>query len=138
MHLARLADGPQISTLPATIQPFVEAYEASIVFEVTGDNPYLFSMASSYQYGQSSSGWSQLVKACFLRHAGVAAPPKQLRASFCTFLRPSENIDPELLSSCAHAMKHQVATGGRSGNAVVQPFKPKPEGMPAHPHTHKV
>ena len=56
--------GPQISTLPATIQPFVEEYEASLVFEFTGDNPYLFSMASSYQYGQSSSAWSQLVKVC--------------------------------------------------------------------------
>ena len=33
----------------------------------------------------------------------------QLRASFCTFLRSSDNIDEELLSSVAHAMKHQVS-----------------------------
>lgn len=105
--------GPVVSTLPATIQPFVEEYEKSIVFEVTGPNPYLFPMASSHQYGQSSSAWSQLVKGCFQRHAGVACPPKLLRASFCTFLRSAEGVDDELLESCARAMKHQKATGTR-------------------------
>ena len=109
---ARLADGPQISTLPAAIQPFVEAYEASLVFEPLPPNPYLFSVSSSYEYGHSSSAWSQLVKACFQRHAGVATPPKLLRASFCTYLRSAEGIDDELLESCAKAMKHQKATGG--------------------------
>ena len=73
--------GPQISTLPATIQPFVEEYEKSLTFELTGDNPYLFSMASSYQYGHSSSAWSQLVKSCFQRHAGVSCPPKARNCS---------------------------------------------------------
>ena len=109
-----VTDGPQVSTLPAAIQPFVEAYEASLVFEFTGPNPYLFSMASSYQYGHSSSAWTQLVKRCFERHAGVACPPKLLRASFCTYLRASEGVSDELLESCAHAMKHQKATGGSS------------------------
>ena len=109
--------GPQVSTLPAAIQPFVEAYEKSLVFEPTGDNPYLFSMQRSYQYGHSSSAWSQLVKACFQRHAGVACPPKLLRASFCTFLRSAEGIDDELLESCAKAMKHQKATGVRATRA---------------------
>ena len=106
--------GPQVSTLPAGIQPFVEAYERPLALEPTGDNPYLFSMASSYQYGHSSSAWSQVVKACFQRHAGIACPPKQLRASFCTYLRSAEGIDDELLESCAKAMKHQKATGGSS------------------------
>ena len=96
--------GPQISTLPTTIQPFVEAYEATLVFEPVPPNPYLFSMASSYEYGHSSSAWSQLVKACFQRHAGVATPPKLLRASFCTFLRSADGVDDELLESCAKAM----------------------------------
>ena len=108
------ADGPQISTLPAAIQPFVEAYEQSIVFEMTGENPYLFSQASHWQYGHSSSAWTQLVKGCFQRHAGVACPPKLLRASFCTFLRAADGVDDELLESCAKAMKHQKATGGSS------------------------
>ena len=89
----------------------MEGYEASLMFEHTGDHPYLFPMASSYQYGQSSSGWTQLVKSVFQRHAGIACPPKQLRASFCTYLRSADGIDDELLESAAHAMKHQVATG---------------------------
>ena len=67
-----------MSTLPAGIQPFVEAYEQSLVWEpFVGDNPYLFPLASSHQYGQSSSGWTQLVKGVFERYAGVAVPPKQ-------------------------------------------------------------
>ena len=68
-----------MSTLPAGIQPFVEAYEQSLVWEpFVGDNPYLFPLASSHQYGQSSSGWTQLVKSVFERYAGVAVPPKQV------------------------------------------------------------
>lgn len=116
--------GPQISTLPLSIQPFVEAYEESLVFEPVGENPYLFH-TSSYQYGQSSSGFCQLVKACFQRHTGIACPPKQLRASFCTFLRSSDGIDEELKESCAHAMKHRVATGG-SDNCMLPPPPPSP------------
>ena len=68
-----------MSTLPAGIQPFVEAYEQSLVWEpFVGDNPYLFPLASSHQYGQSSSGWTQLVKSVFERYAGVPVPPKQV------------------------------------------------------------
>ena len=58
----------QISTLPAAIQPFVEAYEESLAFECTGDHPYLFSTAASYQYGLTSSAWTHLVKGVFARH----------------------------------------------------------------------
>ena len=94
-----------MSTLPAGIQPFVEAYEQSLVWEpFVGDNPYLFPLASSHQYGQSSSGWTQLVKSVFERYAGVAVPPKQLRASFCTYLRSADDIDEELLKSCAYVV----------------------------------
>ena len=113
--------GPQISTLPATIQPFVEAYEQSIVFEMTGDNPYLFSQASSWQYGHSSSAWTQLVKGCFQRHAGVACPPKLLRASFCTFLRAADGVDDELLESCAKyasALPPSLCTPMRANDSV--------------------
>ena len=78
LHKTSRFYGPQVSTLPAGIQPFVEAYEQSLVWEpFVGDNPYLFPLASSHQYGQSSSGWTQLVKSVFERYAGVAVPPKQ-------------------------------------------------------------
>ena len=101
--------GPQVSTLPDSIGVWVARYEESIVFEITGENPYLFSMSSSWERGLSSSAWTQAVKAVFERWAGVPAPPKQLRAAFCTYLRSSDDaVDEELLASAAHAMKHQV------------------------------
>ena len=131
--------GPQVSTLPLTIQPWVEAYEASIELELTGDNPYLFSMASSWERGLSSSAWTQLVKGVFERWSGVACPPKQLRASFCTYLRSADGVSEELLQSCAHAMKHQVATGG-SSNYDKEVHHSRPHAHPhsrshAHPHS---
>ena len=58
-------------------------------------------MATSYQYGLTSSAWTGFVKGVFKRHAGVACPPKLLRASFCTFLRAADGVDDELLESCA-------------------------------------
>jgi len=60
----------------------------------------------------SSSQWCSFVKSIFLKFAGVATPPKLLRASFCTYLRSADGVDDELLESVAKAMKHQVATGG--------------------------
>ena len=74
------------------------------------EQPYLFSLASDWERSHSSSGWCQMVKAVMLRHAGVAAPPKLMRAVFCTYLRSAEGVDEELLKSCAHAMKHQQAS----------------------------
>ena len=104
--------GPTIHTLPEAIQPWVEEYERSIELEYKPDNVYLFPMATDWSRGHSSSSWTALVKACFLRHAGIATPPKQLRASFCTYLRSADGVDDELLESCAKAMKHLKATGG--------------------------
>ena len=89
--------GPIVHTLSPLLQPWVEAWEASIALEFTGTNPYLFSMASDWERGHSSSAWTQLVKGVFKRHAGVACPPKLLRQSFCTYLRSAENVDAELL-----------------------------------------
>ena len=96
-----------MSTLPEAIGEWITEYEQSIAFEMKPDNPYLFSMASDWERSHSSSGWTAIVKAVMLRHAGVAAPPKLLRTVFCTHLRSAEGVDEELLKSCAHAMKHQ-------------------------------
>ena len=104
--------GPTIHMLPEAIQPWVEEYERSIELEYKPDHVYLFPMATDWSRGHSSSSWTALVKACFLRHAGIATPPKQLRASFCTYLRSADGVDDELLESCAKAMKHLKATGG--------------------------
>ena len=134
--------GPTIHTLPALIQPWVEAYEQSIALDPTGPNPYLFSMASDWGRGHSSSAWTALVKSCFQRHAGVATPPKArraharvavqrsprvrlcvqlLRASFCTYLRSAEGVDTELLESCAKAMCARTPTRSFKKKACVPP-----------------
>ena len=104
--------GPSISTLPTGIGAWVAKYLESIELEFTGDTPYLFSLASDWQRGMSSSQWCAFHKGVFLKHGGVAVPPKLLRASFCTHLRSAEGVDDELLESCAKAMKHLKATGG--------------------------
>ena len=109
--------GPQVSSLPKGIGEWVQKYEESITFEFTGDNPYLFSLASDWQRGMSSSQWCSFVKGVFHKFAGVSTPPKLLRAAFCTHLRSAEGVDEELLASAAHAMKHQVATGGSGARA---------------------
>ena len=113
-----------------TIQPFVEEYEKSLVFEPTGDHPYLLSMASSYEYGQSSSAWSQLVKSCFQRHSGVACPPKLLRASFCTFLRSADGVDDELLESCAKAMCAAACKDCATRSCLTSPPRVAPQEAP--------
>ena len=104
--------GPTIHSLPANLGDWVAEWERSIQFEVLPEKPFLFPMATDWARGYSSSGWTQLVKGVFQRHAGIATPPKQLRASFCTYLRSAEGVDDELLESCAKAMKHLKATGG--------------------------
>ena len=68
--------------------------------------------ASSHNPRTRVCSSSPHTQAVFLKHAGVATPPKMLRASFCTHLRSAEGVDDELLESCARAMKHQVVTGG--------------------------
>ena len=93
--------GPVLSTLPESIGDWVSEYEQSIAFEMKPEQPYLFSLASDWERSHSSSSWCQLVKSVMLRHAGVAAPPKLMRAVFCTSLRSAEGVDEELLKSCA-------------------------------------
>ena len=89
--------GPTIHTLPPAIGVWVDEYVRSIEMDFKPDNIYLFSMATDWTRGHSSSAWTQVVKSCFLRHSGVACPPKLLRASFCTYLRSADGVDDELL-----------------------------------------
>ena len=114
--------GPTIHTHPSGIGQWVSVFEASLVFEMTGANPFLFPLTTDWERGHSSSGWTSLVKSVFKRHAGVACPPKLLRASFCTHLRSADGVDSELLESCAKAMKHQVATGGSDNYGAPRSF----------------
>jgi hypothetical protein len=64
------------------IQPWVDEWVALIEFDMPPDKPYLFSMATDWERGHSSSSWTALVKATFMRHAGIACAPKvRLRAA---------------------------------------------------------
>ena len=97
--------GPIVHTLPAAIAPWVDEWVKLTEWDMPPEKPYLFSMATDWERGHSSSSWTSCVKACMLRHAAVACPPKQLRASFCTFLRShEEGVDEELRESVAKAM----------------------------------
>ena len=60
----------------------------------------------------------------FLGIAGVAVPPKQLRASFCTYLRSADDIDEELLKSCAYVVlaprTHRLLVRGAAVQEALQ------------------
>ena len=73
--------GPSISSLPESIGEWVAAYEKSLEFEFLPPNPYLFSLASAWDRGMSSSQWTQFIKSVFQRHAGISVPPKLLRGN---------------------------------------------------------
>ena len=53
----------------------------------------------------SPAAWTQLVKAAFLAHSGVALCPKECRSSFITWLKDGDHGD-EVCRSAAKAMKH--------------------------------
>ena len=86
-----------------------------IYLELAGDGmrasrtPYLFHQPGDCNEALSPVQWTRLVKACFMRHSGVPLAPKDLRASFITFLK-SEDHDDETLKAAALAMKHSSKT----------------------------
>ena len=75
----------------------------------SGGSPYLFHQPGDSNEPLSPVQWTRLVKACFKRHSGVPLAPKDLRASFITFLK-SEEHDDETLKAAAIAMRHSSKT----------------------------
>ena len=53
--------------------------------------------------------WTKVVQAVLKRQAGVPFAPKDLRASFITFLMSDENSDEVVKKAVAHAMRHSTA-----------------------------
>jgi len=53
--------------------------------------------------------WTEVVQGVLKRHSGVAMAPKDLRASFITFLMSDANTDEQLKKAVAHAMRHAAA-----------------------------
>ena len=94
----------------------LNAWLSHLQFDFTADDcPYLFHVERDAARCVGSSQWSQMVKSCFQRHAGVATPPKLLRSSFVTWLKDTVDDSPnasEILKSAAKAMWHLETTQG--------------------------
>ena len=100
--------GPSKTTMSDAITRRIDAYlDLHKPGLQAGD--YLFHQARHRSRPLSSSQWTRLVKACFQTHANVPFAPKDLRASFVTFLR-SNNHSDDTLRAAAHAMRHSSRT----------------------------
>jgi hypothetical protein len=106
-HKTAAVFGPVRTTMSASIAHWIDIYLDLHDGELRAGD-YLFHQADRARE-LSSSQWTRLVKACFHRHAGVALAPKDLRASFITFLRSSDHSDATLRAA-AYAMRHSSRT----------------------------
>jgi integrase len=70
---------------------------------------YLFYRGDDASKPYESSAWTHVIKSLFKRHSGVPLAPKQLRASFATFLK-SGNHNDATLRSAAVALRHSSKT----------------------------
>ena len=68
--------GPIVHTLAPAIAPWVDEWMSLIEFDMPPEKPFLFSLATDWERGHTSSSWTAVVKAAFERHAGVPCPPK--------------------------------------------------------------
>ena len=99
--------GPIKTSVSESIGRAIDAYiEISNVGRAL-PRPYLFHARTDPSKPYSRSSWCRLIKGLFGRYAGREFTPKDLRASFITFLRSDHN-DQELLKSAAIAMRHST------------------------------
>lgn len=73
------------------------------------DRGYLFHAKDDTASPLESALWTRLVQRVYKKHAGVAICPKDLRASFISWLRSGEHGD-EVLKAAAVAMRHDSQT----------------------------
>ena len=100
--------GPSKTTMSAAVGRRIDNYLDLHEPELRAGD-YLFHQKRQRARPHSSSQWTRLVKACFQRHANVPLAPKDLRASFVTFLR-SNNHSDDTLRAAALAMRHSSRT----------------------------
>ena len=82
-HKTSRFHGPTIQTLSSMLNEPLSLYCTEVEYDGAGnETPYLFHPTSDTSRCLPSSQWSQTVKAVMKKHAGVATPPKTLRASF--------------------------------------------------------
>ena len=104
--------GATRTTLPVAICEKITAYVEDTLFQ-QGD--FLFYAGADASQPLSPSAWTRLVKNLFRSHSARAVPlaPKELRASFITFLKSGEHSDATL-KAAAKAMRHSSKTQASS------------------------
>ena len=115
LHKTSSVFGPTRTTVSTVIAQWMDLYlhlcdkQEGIGTASTTARPYLFHQARRRDQPLSPSQWTRLVKACFKRHSGVPLAPKDLRASFVTFLKSHHHGDATLRAA-ALAMRHSSKT----------------------------
>ena len=102
--------GPTATSISKLIVPWLGRY-LDVANLREGDSPYLFHPQADHSRALSPSQWCAVVKTCFHKHTGVACSPKQLRASFVTWLKGQTDA-PDTLRAAAASMRHQEKTQG--------------------------
>ena len=75
----------------------------------TASKHFLFYKGDDASEPYSPSAWTKTIKSLFQRHSGVPLAPKELRASFVTFLKSGNHPDATLRSA-AVALRHSSKT----------------------------
>jgi hypothetical protein len=106
LHKTSKLFGAQTTELNASVVEWLDRY-----LELTSipNGGYLFHAKSDVTEPLSPQGWTRLVQSIYFKHANVRMCPKDLRASYITFLR-SADVDDDLVRATATAMRHSSAT----------------------------
>ena len=107
--------GPSSTPVPAAACALLTAWLAKAGLDAAA-KPYVFVLGNPARGGGTDHAaplgapqWTKVVQAVLKRQAGVAFAPKDLRASFITFLMSDENSDEVVKKAVAHAMRHSTA-----------------------------
>ena len=107
-HKTAVFFGPTRTTLPTAICKSITSYTNAAQLH---DGHYLFYVGTDASKPLEPYAWTRLVKGCFQRHSTRAVPlaPKELRASFTTWLKDGDHSDATL-KAAAKAMRHSTKT----------------------------
>ena len=106
-HKTSAIFGPTKTTINSSVTPWIDAYlslKESVLF-----GSYLFPDKDDPTIPIRDYNWTRLIKSLFKRHGDVGLCPKDLRASFITFLRSGEHGDGAV-KAAAVAMRHSSKT----------------------------
>ena len=103
-HKTAVAFGPTKTTMPRPIATAIRAYAEAARLK---DGMFLFYSGEDASKPLEPYAWTRLVKRAFWTYLArmVALAPKELRASFVTFLKSNEHSDATL-KAAATAMRH--------------------------------